>query len=259
MNAPGKPSVTAVIADDEPHLATHLASRLAALWPELDLLATAANGLEALERIETLQPDIAFLDIRMPGLTGLEVARRLNVSCRIVFVTAYDQYAVEAFEREAVDYLLKPVNDERLQQTIARLRSSLAQPAAALPDPLLAQLQALLSESSNKPAPLRWVKAQVGQAVKLVATEDICYFQATDKYTAVFTRDAELLIRTPIKELVEQLNPEQFWQVHRGTLVNVRQIAAARHDALGRVSLQLKDRPETLAVSRAYAHLFRQM
>jgi len=259
MNAPGKPAVTAVIADDEPHLATHLASRLAALWPELDLLATAANGLEALERIETLQPDIAFLDIRMPGLTGLEVARRLNVPCRIVFVTAYDQYAVEAFEREAVDYLLKPVNDERLQQTIARLRNSLAQPAAALPDPLLVQLQALLSESGSKPGPLRWVKAQVGQAVKLVATEDICYFQATDKYTAVLTRDAELLIRTPIKELVEQLDPEQFWQVHRGTLVNVRQIAAARHDALGRVSLQLKDRRETLAVSRGYAHLFRQM
>ena len=261
MNAPGKPAVTGVIADDEPHLAAHLASRLAALWPELDLLATAANGLEALERIETLQPDIAFLDIRMPGLTGLEVARRLNVPCRLVFVTAYDQYAVEAFEREAVDYLLKPVSDERLQQTIDRLRSSLAQPVAALPDPLLAQLQALLAGNTagSKPAPLRWIKAQVGQTVKLVAVDEICYIQATDKYTAVFTRDAELLIRTTIKELSEQLDPEQFWQIHRGTIVNARQIAAAKHDPLGRVSLQLKDRPETLGVSRGYAHLFRQM
>lgn len=260
MNAPCKPAATALIADDEPHLAAHLAQHLEALWPELDIVASAANGLEALERIEALHPDIAFLDIRMPGLSGLEVARRLNRPCRLVFVTAYDQYAVEAFEREAVDYLLKPVSDERLQQAITRLRNTLAQPAPALPDALLNQLQGLLAgQLPGKPAPLRWIKAQVGQTVRLVAADDICYFQSADKYTAVFTRDAELLIRTPIKELAEQLDPEQFWQIHRGTLVNVRQIAGAKHDALGRVSLQLKDRPDTLAVSRGYAHLFRQM
>lgn len=261
MNAPGKPAVTALIADDEPHLARHLASRLTALWPQLDLVATAANGLEALERIEALRPDIAFLDIRMPGLTGLEVAARLATPCRLVFVTAYDQYAVEAFEREAVDYLLKPIDDARLQKTIERLRISLAQPASAVPEALLLQLQALLAAipSGAKPTALRWIKAQVGQSVRLVAVDDICYLQATDKYTAVFTRDAELLIRTPIKELAEQLDPEQFWQVHRGTLVNARQIASAHHDALGRVTLQIRDRPESLPVSRSYAHLFRQM
>ena len=164
MNAPGKPAVTALIADDEPHLAKHLASRLAALWPELDLIATAANGLEAFELIEALRPDIAFLDIRMPGLSGLDVAARLTAPCRLVFVTAYDQYAVEAFEREAVDYLLKPINDTRLQKTIERLRASLMQPAAALPQALLAQLQTLVAgaPATSKAAPLRWIKAQVG-------------------------------------------------------------------------------------------------
>ncbi|RIX42052.1 MAG: DNA-binding response regulator [Rhodocyclales bacterium GT-UBC] len=261
MNAPAKPAVTALIADDEPHLATHLANRLAALWPELDIVAIAANGQEALERIEALRPDIAFLDIRMPGLSGLEVASRLHGACRLVFVTAYEQYAIEAFERAAIDYLLKPISDERLGKTIERLRASLATPAAAPPEALLAQLRGLLAATpaAQKPAPLKWIKAQVGQAVRLVAVDDICYFQAADKYTAVYTRDTELLIRTTIKELVEQLDPEQFWQIHRGTLVNVRQIAAARHDGPEKISLQLKDRAELLPVSRSYMHLFRQM
>ncbi|MGE5384749.1 MAG: LytR/AlgR family response regulator transcription factor [Betaproteobacteria bacterium] len=261
MNAPVRPAATALIADDEPHLAAHLANRLAALWPELEVVATAGNGLEALERIQALQPDIAFLDIRMPGMTGLEVATRLGVPCRLVFVTAYDQYAVEAFERAAVDYLLKPIADERLAKTIERLRASLVAPPTLPSENLLAQLQALVAANAvpAKAAPLRWIKAQVGNAIRLLTVDEICYFQATDKYTAVYTRDGELLIRTPIKELVEQLDPELFWQVHRGTLVNVRQIAAARHDTLGRVVLQLKDRADTLPVSRSYAHLFRQM
>lgn len=261
MNAPLKPAATALIADDEPHLAKHLAKRLEALWPELDIIDTAANGQEALERILALRPDIAFLDIRMPGMSGLEVAARLTVPCRLVFVTAYDQYAVEAFEREAVDYLLKPIDDERLSKTINRLRHSLMAPPEAPPEALLVQLRQLLAASAApaKEAPLRWIKAQVGNAIRLVAVDEICYFQATDKYTAVYTRDAELLIRTTVKELVKQLDGEQFWQVHRGTLVNVRQIASARHDSLGRVTLQLKDRSESLPVSRSYAHLFRQM
>ena len=247
---------TALLADDEPHLVTHLAQRLARLWPELGIVATTGNGLEALERIQALRPDMAFLDIRMPGLSGLEVAARLTVPCRLVFVTANDQFAVQAFEREAVDYLLKPVTDERLGRTLARLRGS---EAAPLPETLLASLRDLLRAAPGAPGPLRWIKAQAGQAIRLLGVDEICYFQASEKYTTVVTRDAELLIRTSIKELAEQLDPAQFWQIHRSTLVNVRQIAAARHDAMGRLALQLKHRPETLPVSRTFAHLFRQM
>jgi DNA-binding LytR/AlgR family response regulator len=247
---------TALLADDEPHLVTHLAQRLAGLWPELEIVATTGNGLEALERIQALRPDMAFLDIRMPGLSGLEVAARLTVPCRLVFVTAYDQFAVQAFEREAVDYLLKPVTDERLGRTVARLRGS---EAAPLPEALLAGLRDLIRAAPAAPGPLRWIKAQAGQTIRLVGVDEICYFQASEKYTTVVTRDAELLIRTPIKELAEQLDPAQFWQIHRSTLVNVRQIAAARPDAMGRLALQLKHRPETLPVSRTFAHLFRQM
>jgi DNA-binding LytR/AlgR family response regulator len=262
--APGSPRPTALLADDEPHLLAHLAQRLATQWPELALVATCGNGLEALERIQTLRPDMAFLDIRMPGLSGLEVAARLAVPCRLVFVTAYDQFAVEAFEREAVDYLLKPVSDERLGRTLARLRD-LTGPPPPPPGTLLAQMQALLAGAGlGGPAgpaatPLRWIKAQAGTTLRLVAVDEVHYFQANGKYTSVFTREAELLIRTPIKDLAEQLDPDLFWQVHRGTLVNVRQIAAARQDALGRLTLHLKQRPETLPVSRGYAHLFRQM
>lgn len=246
----------ALIADDEPVLAKHLRARLGELWPELEVAGMAANGIEALEMIEDLKPDVAFLDIRMPGLSGLEVAQRLaadtRAGCRIVFVTAYDEFAVQAFEREAVDYLLKPVSDERLARAVERLRRR----AVAAPDDLLRRLQALLPKAS---AHLAWVRASVGSDVRLIAVDEVCYFQATDKYTAVFTRDAELLIRTTIKELAEQLNPEHFRQVHRGTLVNLRQVVSARHDALGRVSLNLRDRTEAVAVSRGYAHLFKQM
>ncbi|MDZ4251385.1 MAG: LytTR family DNA-binding domain-containing protein [Sulfuritalea sp.] len=247
----------AVIADDEPHLAAHLQARLAVLWPQLAIAGIAANGIEARDMIVRLRPDLAFLDIRMPGLSGLDVVRELSQSaaadCRFVFVTAYDEFAVEAFEREAVDYLLKPVADERLRATVERLRKAPPLPAEAL----LQRLQALLPAAA--PERLRWVRASVGSEVRLVAVDEICYFQATDKYTAVFTRDSELLIRTPIRELLDQLDPDQFWQVHRGTLVNARQIVAARQDAFGRVSLKLRDRAETVAVSRGHAHLFRQM
>jgi DNA-binding LytR/AlgR family response regulator len=250
----------AVIADDEPLLARHLKTRLAALWPQLDIAGIAANGIEARDMIEDLRPDIAFLDIRMPGLSGLDVVQVLSPEarrgCRVVFVTAYDEFAVQAFEREAVDYLLKPLSDDRLTAAIARLQRSVSEPAAHQSDDLLQRLQDLLPKPAGH---LRWVRASVGNDVRLIAVDEICYFQATDKYTAVFTADAELLIRTSIKELVEQLDPEQFWQVHRGTLVNARQIVSARHDALGRVSLKLRDRPEAVPVSRGYAHLFRQM
>jgi DNA-binding LytR/AlgR family response regulator len=250
----------AIIADDEPLLAKHLQARLTAAWPQLEIAGLAANGIQAREMIEELRPDLAFLDIRMPGLTGLDVVRALSAEarrhCRVVFVTAYDEFAVQAFEREAVDYLLKPVTDDRLRAAVARLRRVVELPATADSADILQRLQALLPKAVEH---LRWVRASVGNDVRLVAVDEVCYFQATDKYTAVFTRDAELLIRTSIKELVEQLDPAHFWQVHRGTLVNARQIVSARHDALGRVSLKLRDRPETLAVSRGYAQIFRQM
>lgn len=250
----------AIIADDEPHLARHLNARLERLWPELEVIGIASNGVEARDMIEGLRPDVAFLDIRMPGMSGLEVVAALApeaiARCRFVFVTAYDEFAVQAFEREATDYLLKPVGDERLQACIERLRRAPPPPAA---DELLSRLQALLPAATSAPERLRWVRASVGNDLRLIPVEEVCYFQATDKYTAVFTADAELLIRTAVKDLVAQLDPGQFWQVHRGTVVNARQIVAARHDALGRVSLKLRDRKENVAVSRGYAHLFKQM
>jgi DNA-binding LytR/AlgR family response regulator len=242
----------ALIADDEPHLAAFLAARLAELWPELEVVASTDNGDDALRLIRELGPELAFLDIRMPGLSGLEVAARAGDDCRVVFVTAYEQYAVGAFEREAVDYLLKPVTDERLRITIERLRRDPVHPVAE-------QMIRLQQNLAAGPAPLRWIRASVGASVRMVATDEVCYFRAADKYTSVVTGAAELLIRTPIKELAAQLDPELFWQVHRGTLVNMRQVIAAERDMLGRLELRLRDRPETVAVSRNYAHLFRQM
>ena len=244
----------AIIADDEPNLAEDLRRRISRLWPELEIAAVLHDGVAAQQALLTLNPDIAFLDIQMPGMTGLEVAQAAAKNCRIVFVTAYDEHAVTAFEQAAVDYVLKPASDERLARCVERLRQHEVMDSTAL----LEKLSNLL-QSNTKSAPLRWIRAQLGQSVRLLAVEEVCYFQSTEKYTAVQTRDAELLLRTPIKELIDQLDPAEFWQVHRGTVVNVRQIAAAHHNALGKVTLSLRDRKETLNVSRSYAHLFRQM
>lgn len=254
---------TALIADDEPLLAGDLQSRIGALWPELDICAVCHDGPAALERLQRDKPDIAFLDIRMPGLTGLEVAARLDFACHVVFVTAYDQYAVEAFERAAVDYVLKPADDARLAKTVERLRRAVASPSDTERSRLAAAIAGTLGKVSlpdtARPAPLRWIRAAVGDSVRLVSVAEVRYFRAADKYTAVMTESGELLIRTPIRDLVEQLDPEVFWQVHRGTIVNAKFITAARHDESGRVLLGVRDRPERLTVSRAYAHLFRQM
>jgi len=244
----------AIIADDEALLAEDLRRRLARLWPELEIAAVLHDGIAAQQALTSLLPDIAFLDIQMPGLSGLAAARSAPPSCRIVFVTAYDEHAVAAFEQAAVDYLLKPASDERLARCVERLQRQATEDYSAL----LARLSGLLTAPA-KAEPLRWIRAQHGQTIRLLPVEEVCYFQSSDKYTAVLTRDAELLLRTPLKELLEQLDQAEFWQVHRGTVVNVRQIAAAQRDALGRVRLTLRDRPETLMVSRAYAHLFRQM
>jgi len=244
----------AIIADDEQHLAEDLRRRLAQLWPELQIAAVLHDGIAAAQALQELKPDIAFLDIRMPGQSGLDAARAAAADCRVVFVTAFDDHAVQAFEQAAVDYLLKPVSDERLARCVERLK----QRSGAAPDALLARLQQLLA-TQNKPEPLRWLRIQVGQSVRMVAVEEVCYFQSADKYTSVLTRDAELLLRTPLKELIDQLDPDAFWQVHRGTIVNAKQIVSAHHDLLGKVTLTLRDRPEKVTVSRSYAHLFRQM
>ena len=244
----------ALIAEDETHLADDLVRRLTRLWPELDIVGVVQDGLAARQALIELAPDIAFLDIRMPGLSGLDAAKSAPPACRVVFVTAHDEHAVAAFEQAAADYLLKPVSDARLEKCITRLQ----QATPPQTDALLAQLQNLLGTAA-KPEPLRWLRAQVGQDIRLIAVADVCFFQATDKYTSVVTRDGEFLLRTPLKELAAQLDPELFWQIHRGTLVNAQQIKAARRDLLGRFALTLRDRPETLSVSRSYAHLFRQM
>jgi DNA-binding LytR/AlgR family response regulator len=254
----------ALIADDEPRLASYLAEKLATAWPELQVAGIAANGAEALRLIEEHDPDILFLDIRMPGLTGLEVARRAEEGVHIVFVTAYDQYALEAFEHAAVDYLLKPVTDERLTETIRRLRERLNAPAASAElkstlDALARVLPGLAGAAGASPERLAWIRASVGNQVRLIAVDDVSYFQANDKYTSVFTAEGEALIRTSLRELSDQLDPQRFWQIHRGTIVNVAHVAATSRDLAGRTLIRLKARAETLLVSRAFAHRFRQM
>ena len=254
---------TAIIADDEPRLAEFLKARLAALWPELLIVGVAANGPEAQALLVAEAPDIAFLDIRMPGLTGLDVARAATTPVHVVFVTAYDQYAVAAFDHAAVDYLLKPVGDERLAETVARLQAKLRtqDPVPELQAALavIARLAPLSGNVTGAPERLAWIRASAGSQVRLIAVEDVCYFQANDKYTSVFTTEGESLIRTPLKELGDQLDPNRFWQVHRGTIVNLAHVGATTRDLTGRVSLTLKTRPEKVAVSRAFAHLFKQM
>lgn len=247
----------ALIADDESHLAEHLRARLGVLWPDLEVLPLAANGVEALRAINEEEPDVAFLDIRMPGLTGIELARRIDTRTHVVFVTAFDQYAVEAFDREVVDYLLKPVTDERLAKAVERLQRKLAsaeRPPAL--DDVLARLARAIPGAGTR---LRWIRALKGELVQQIAVDDVLYFQASDKYTCVITTDGESLIRLALAELTGQLDTEVFWQIHRGTLVNMNAVAATRRDLGGRLFVKLKDGKTELPVSRAYAHLFKQM
>ncbi len=254
----------ALIADDEAHLAHYLRDQLAALWPELEIVAIARNGLEAAAGIAELQPDIAFLDIQMPGLTGLEVAAGIEGLTRVVFVTAYDEYALTAFDAEALDYVLKPVTAERLARTVDRLRRALAPRDGADGDPpddarLARALRALQAGAAPPPPPLRWIRASQGELTHQVAVADVLFFQADDKYTCVRTAQAEYLIRTPIAELAAQLDAQQFWQVHRSTIVNLAHLAGTRRDDASRLYVRIAGRKDELPVSRAYVHLFKPM
>ena len=253
-----KTSATAIVCDDEPNLCLFLKERLHALWPELDIVATAANGAEAVRLIDEYVPSIAFLDIKMPGLSGLEVAGRIDRRTHVVFVTAFDQYAVDAFDREAVDYLLKPVTDERLQRAIDRLKAKLAQNEA--PPEMAAVLRAIAQALPQaKTGHLRWIRASSGHLTRQIPVDEVLYFQAQDKYVSVHTKEGESLIRTPLAELAVQLDPEAFWQIHRSTVVNVHHVAGTTRDVMGRLSVKLKDAKTELPVSRAYVHLFKQM
>jgi DNA-binding LytR/AlgR family response regulator len=249
--------VNALIADDEPLLALSLKAALGEVWPELEIAAVLPNGLEAVQAAERLRPDVAFLDIRMPGMDGLEAAAEIadrlgEAAPAIVFVTAYDEYATKAFEVAAIDYVLKPVAVDRLASTVARLKAK-----QRGFEELARQLRSLGS-LVPKAEMLKHVRAGAGNSVRLIPIDAVCYFQAADKYTTVVTAGAEELIRTPLKELAAQL-PEIFQQVHRGTIVNLQEVAAAVRDEAGRISLRLRNRKETLAVSRVYAELFRAM
>jgi DNA-binding LytR/AlgR family response regulator len=247
---------TALIADDEPHLAKALQTQLAALWPELDVVASVRSGDAAAERIAALQPDIAFLDIQMPGLTGLEVAQGIEGATRVVFVTAYDDYAVQAFEQQALDYVLKPVQAERLRRTVERLRQAAAAPADAR---LLQALQRLLPAGAPAAEPLRFVRASSAELTHHIAVADVLFFHADDKYTCVQTASAEHLIRTPIAELAAQLDPKRFVQIHRSTIVNLDHLAGTRRDEASRLFVRLRGHAQELPVSRAYVHRFKPM
>ena len=253
-----------IVAEDEVLLRDSLVALLREQAPDLEIVAECEDGGSALEAIGELQPDVAFLDIRMPGLTGLEVAAaaaEASPQTQVVFVTAYDQYAVDAFERGAVDYLLKPVERDRLATTLQRLQARAAQglPDAAQGAVLLRQLAQGLPKVASSEPPLGWITASVGKQTKLIMVEDIAYFRAEQKYTTVVSRDGEALLRKPIRELLEVLDPAMFRQVHRATIVNLRAIASVARDDEGRGLLKLKHRPETLAVSQPYMALFRSM
>lgn len=253
---------TALIADDESVLVDFLKAELAIIWPELKIVAVACNGVDALRLIDELAPCVAFLDIRMPGLTGLEVASQLQgttAAPRVVFVTAYDHYAVDAFEREAVDYLLKPPTRERLNRAVEKLKRQLAGTAnAPLAADLLTRLAAALAQAPTTPR-LDWIHAAHGNETRLIAIDEVIYFEANDKYVSVFTAAGESLIRMPLRELIDSLDASHFWQIHRGTVVAVKHIAGTTRDFRGRTLLKLKARPEELLISRAFLPLFKQM
>lgn len=251
---------TAIIADDERLMREQLRARLTEVWPDLQVVAEAKNGEEAVAAVRAHHPDLAFLDIRMPGMTGIEAARHIGDACHVVFITAYNEYAVDAFEHGAIDYVLKPAEAERLAITVARLKQRLGSKPSDL-GALLSQLSAKLESAGGVEhrSHLQWIQASVGQQLRLIPTAEVLFFTSDEKYTRVQTETFEALIRKPIKELIDELDPEQFWQIHRGTIVNAKAIAGVTRDFRGRQLVLIKGHTEKLEVSRNYTHLFKQM
>ena len=251
--------VTALIVDDEAPMRDQLRARLREVWPELAIAGEASNGVDAVSMARQHKPDIVFLDIRMPGQSGIEAARHLYNSCHIVFVTAYDQYAIDAFEHGAMDYLLKPVTADRLRTTCERLKQRAARAPGDIGEQLAQPTQILQRGEEKKPEYLRWIQAQVGTSLRMISTREVLFFQSDEKYTVVQTAQAEMLIRKTLKELEAELDPDEFWRIHRSTLVRVDQIAEVSRDDRGRQMLKVKNHPALLEVSRNHSHLFQQM
>ena len=253
------PAPTAVVADDERLMREQIISRLKEAWPELSIVGEASNGNEAIALVQSEEPDIVFLDIKMPGMDGIQAAQALAGRVHVVFVTAHDQYAISAFEHGAVDYLLKPPEAERVALTCQRLRARLKQEPDPMND-LLAQLSKRLGADGPKPREyMRWVQASVGATIRMIPTSEILFFRAEDKYTRVQTERFEALIRKPIKELIDELDPDEFWQIHRSTVVRVDSVDQVSRDFRGRQTVHLKGSEEKLEVSRTFNHLFKQM
>ncbi|QJR16781.1 LytR/AlgR family response regulator transcription factor [Usitatibacter palustris] len=248
---------TAIVAEDEPILRAQLEAKLKKLWPELEIIASVEDGAAALEALEDRTPDFMFLDIRMPEMTGVEVARHVGNRCHVIFVTAYDEYAVQAFETGAADYILKPATDERLAVTIERLKAKVS--AHSPPTDLKSILAQIGEHVSGKKEKLQWIKANVGQNLRLIPVAEVLFFQSDEKYTRVVTADSEALIKTPIREILDGLDPEVFWQIHRSTVVNANAIAAVTRDFRGQAHVKIKGKDDNLVVSRIYSHLFKQM
>ncbi len=253
------PAPSAVVADDERLMREQIIARLKEAWPELSIVGEASNGNEAIALVQSEEPDIVFLDIRMPGMDGIQAAQALAGRVHVVFVTAHDQYAISAFEHGAVDYLLKPPDAERVALTCQRLRARLKQEPDPMND-LLAQLSQRLEAGGLKPREyMRWVQASVGANIRMIPTSDILFFRAEDKYTRVQTERFEALIRKPIKELIDELDPDEFWQIHRSTVVRVDAVEQVSRDFRGRQIVHVKGSAEKLEVSRTFNHLFKQM
>ena len=249
------PQPVAVIAEDEPVLRTQLEDLLHAVWPELVIATAAEDGFQAMRALDEHRPDVLFLDIQMPGPTGLDLARRASGRCHVVFVTAYDEHAVAAFQEGAVDYVMKPLTAERLAKACNRVKERLL----SAPADLWSVLDALTKRMPQATPYLRWINASLGTDVKFITVDEICYFQSDTKYTRVVTADGESIIRKSLKELLQELDPASFWQIHRSTIVNLSAIAGVSRDFAGHVIVKLKNRRETLPVSQPFAHLFRQM
>ena len=254
-----------MIADDERLMREQLRARLAEVWPELEIVAEAKNGREAVDQVAEWRPDLVFLDIRKPGMTGVEAAREIGDACHIVFITAYSEYAVDAFEQGAVDYVLKPADSERLALTVTRLKKRLGAKPADF-GVLLEKLAARLALPAGSPEPsapksryLQWIQASMGQQIRMIPVAEVLFFVSDEKYTRVQTATAEALIRKPIKELVDELDPQVFWQIHRSTLVNVKAVAGVHRDERGRQIVSVRGHPQKLEVSRSYAGLFKGM